>query len=88
MNLRSPGSVTGQPISVKVKCRILFLEPIQRSVRGNLNCPFQNKMAAKIFNFSVSFRVFIVAMLQHRPLKTSKQIEMNLKCFVEKNVIY
>ena len=25
-------------------------------------------------------RVFIVAMLQHRLLKTSKQIEMNLKC--------
>ena len=36
VNLRSPGPVAGQPISVKVKCRIPFSEPIQRSVRGNL----------------------------------------------------
>ena len=36
MNLRSPGPVAGQPISVKVKCRIPFSEPIQRSIRGNL----------------------------------------------------
>ena len=36
MNLRSPGPVAGQPISVKVKCRISFSEPIQRSVGGNV----------------------------------------------------
>ena len=46
MNLRLPGPVAGQSISVKVKCRIPFSEPIQRSVRGNLV-----KMAAKQFNF-------------------------------------
>ena len=36
MNLRSPGSVGGQMISVKVNCRIPFSEPIQRSVKGYL----------------------------------------------------
>ena len=36
VNLRSPGTVAGQPNSVKVKCRIPFSEPIQRSVRSNL----------------------------------------------------
>ena len=35
MNLRSPGPVAGQPISVKVKYRIPFSEPIQRSAGGN-----------------------------------------------------
>ena len=77
MNLRSPGPVAGQPISVKVKCRIPFSEPIQRSVRGNL-VHFKTKWRPKIQFSCILSRVFIVAMLQHRPPKTSKQIEMNL----------
>ena len=36
MNLRSPGPVAGQPISVNVKCRMPFSETIRRSVRSNL----------------------------------------------------
>ena len=52
VNLRSPGPVAEQPISVKVKCRIPFSEPIQRSVRVNLT-----KWRPKQFNFHVSFRV-------------------------------
>ena len=36
MNLRSLGPVAGQTITVKVKCRIIFSEPIQGSVRGSL----------------------------------------------------
>ena len=35
MNLRSPGSVARETISVKVKYRFPFSEPIQQSVRGN-----------------------------------------------------
>ena len=42
MNLRSPGPVDGQTISVKVKCRIPFSERIQWSVRGNLSISKQN----------------------------------------------
>ena len=34
-NLRSPGPIARQLISVKVNCRIPFSEPIQRSVRGS-----------------------------------------------------
>ena len=56
MNLRLPGRVTGQPISVKVKCRIPFSEPIQRSVRGNL-VHFKTKWRPKKINFHESFRV-------------------------------
>ena len=36
MNLRSLGPVAGQTITVKVKCRIPFLQPIHGSVRGSL----------------------------------------------------
>ena len=36
MNLRSPGPAAGQTITVKVKCRIPFSEPIKGSVRGSL----------------------------------------------------
>ena len=34
------------------------------------------------------FACIYCSMLQHRPLKTSKEIEMNLKPFVKKNVLY
>ena len=70
MNLRSPEPVAGQPISVKVKYRIPFSEPIQRSVRGN-HVHFKTKWRPKIQFSCILSRVFIVAMLQHRPLKTS-----------------
>ena len=46
-NLRSPGPEAGQPISVKVKCRIPFSEPIQRSVRGDIG-HFKTKWRPKI----------------------------------------
>ena len=46
-NVRLPGPVAGQPISVKVKCRIPFSEPIQWSVRGNL-VHFKTKWRPKI----------------------------------------
>ena len=54
MNLRPPGPVAGQPISVKVKCRIPFSEPIQRSVRGNL-VHFKTKWRPKNSNFMYPF---------------------------------
>ena len=80
MNLRSQGPVAGQPISVKIKYRTPFSEPIQRPVRDN-HVHFKIKWRTKIqfscilsrvsFQFScILSRVFIVAMLQHRPLKT------------------
>ena len=53
-NLRSPGPVDGQPISVKVKCRIPFSEPIQRSVSGNLG-HFKTKWQSKIQFFMYPF---------------------------------
>ena len=59
MNLRSPGPVAGEPISVKVKCRIPFSEPIQRSVIGNL-VHFKTKWRPKKFNVHVSFRVYLL----------------------------
>ena len=40
------------------------------------------------FNFHVSFRVIHCTDHSHRLLKTSKQIEMNLKCSVIKNATY
>ena len=40
------------------------------------------------FNFHVSFRVIHCSDVSHRPLKASKQIKMNLKCSVIKNLIY
>ena len=87
MNLRSPGPIAGKPISVKVKCRIPFSEPIQRLVSGNL-VQFKTKWRPKIQLSYILSRVFIVVLLRHRPLKTSKKMEMNLKCSVKKNVMY
>ena len=85
MNLRSLGPVAGQTISVKVKCRIPFSEPIQGSVRGP--CPFQNKLAAIKINFHVSFRV-IVPMLKYRPFQNIKTYGNGFKMFWKKKVIY
>ena len=81
MNLRSLGPVAGQPISVKVKYRIPFSEPIQRSVRGNL-VHFKTKWGPKIQFSCILLRVLIVAMLHHRPFKTSNENVL------WKNVIY
>ena len=78
MSLRSLGPVAGQTITVKVKCRIPFSEPIQESVRGP--CSFQNEMAAIKINFHVPFRV-IVPMLQHRPFQNIKTYGNGFKMF-------
>ena len=82
MNLGSPGPVAGQTITVKVKCRIPFSEPIQGSVRGSLVL-FKTKWRPQKINLHISFRV-IVAMLQHRPFQNIKRDENEFQMFYEK----
>ena len=55
MNLRLPGPVARQTITVKVKCRIPFSEPIQGLVRDS-RVLFKTKLRPHKFNFHVSFR--------------------------------
>ena len=85
MNLWSPGPAAGEPISVKVKCRISFSEPIQRSLRGNL-VHFKTKWWPKNSIFMYPFACIHCSDASTK--KNPKQIEMNLKCSVKKNVIY
>ena len=78
MNLRSPGPVAEQTITVKVKC----LDPFSNSLRGSLVL-FKTKWRQYKYNFHVSFRV-IVAMLQHRPFQNIKTDGNEFKVFYEK----
>ena len=46
MNLRSSEPVAGQTITVKVKCRIPFSEPIQGSAKGTVGTASANQNQA------------------------------------------